>query len=257
MPVIRCYESQSAGTAGWGATSGMEPKSMAIAPNIADQAARSGKTAEARCPHLVFRNVFGSSTVAELLDYVAQREENFRPAIIRIHRTGERRVDRRQRDCLYLPDLGPFKEKFETFVRDAVPNMLVGLRLAETAVEPRELEICAYGDGSHFGAHVDTNEVRVRVMSCVYYFAASPRRFSGGELRLHGFPVRSADGVAVAPVSVDIAPETDTLVAFPSWLRHEVLPVRVPSGAWADRRFSVNCWVLRPNGTAGDERRGN
>jgi Rps23 Pro-64 3,4-dihydroxylase Tpa1-like proline 4-hydroxylase len=34
-------------------------------------------------------------------------------------------------------------------------------------------------------------------------------------------------------------------VAFPSWLRHEVLPVHVPSGKWSDCRFSINCWMLR------------
>jgi SM-20-related protein len=229
---------------------------MDTAPNIAPEVPQQGTSADARCPHLVFRNVLGPPTVAELLQYVAEREQKFRPAIIRIHRTGERRVDRRQRDCLYLGNLGPFREKFETFVRDAVPKMLAELHLAETEVEPRELEMCAYGDGGHFGVHVDTNEVRVRVLSCVYYFAASPQRFSGGELRLHGFPVRSAEGATVAPVSVDIAPETDTLVAFPSWMRHEVLPVRVPSGAWTDRRFSINCWVLRPNRADGDEQRG-
>ena len=66
-----------------------------------------------------------------------------------------------------------------------------------------------------FGAHVDTNELtdRVRVISCVYYFARTPGAFGGGELRLYGFPVRSRN----APVCVDIVPETDTLVAFPSW----------------------------------------
>lgn len=48
-----------------------------------------------------------------------------------------------------------------------------------------------------------------------------------------------------------MAPETDTLVAFPSWLRHEVLPVRVPSGDWADCRFSINCWLLRANPASG------
>ena len=196
-------------------------------------------------PHVIFRDVLGSPTVAELLAYVARHETDFRPAIIRNRRSGERRVDLRQRDCLYLGDLGPFKQMIDTFVRDAVPKLLAGLQLAEAAVEPREFEICAYGDGGHFGAHVDTNELtdRVRVISCVYYFARTPRAFGGGELRLYGFPVRSRN----APVCVDIVPETDTLVAFPSWLRHKVLPVNVPSGNWADRRFSVNCWLLRAN----------
>jgi SM-20-related protein len=232
---------------------------MGTASNIAPEAPPHGIAAQARCPHLVFRNVLGSEAVAELLGHVTRREQDFKPAIIRNRRTGEPRIELRQRDCLYLPDLGPCKQMFETFVREAVPKMLAELRLAEIEVEPREFEICAYGDGGHFGTHVDTNELidRVRVISCVYYFAISPQRFSGGELRLHGLPVRSVEGPTVAPAFVDIAPQTDTLVAFPSWMRHEVLPVRVPSGTWADRRFSINCWVLRPKRDAGAEQRGH
>ena len=48
----------------------------------------------------------------------------------------------------------------------------------------------------------------------------------GGELRLHGFP-NPFGGSATVPF-VDVMPETDCLVAFPSWLTHEVRPVRVP-----------------------------
>jgi len=232
---------------------------MEAGSGIATEASRSVNSAQARCPHLVFRNVLGTDIVAELLQHVARHEADFKAAVIRSRRSGERRVDPRQRDCLFLGDLGPFKPMIDSFIRGAIPKMLAELQLGEAAAEPREFEICAYGDGGHFGAHVDTNELtdRVRVISCVYYFAVSPRRFSGGELRLHGLPVRSAEGATAAPVAVDIAPETDTLVAFPSWMRHEVLPVRVPSGAWADRRFSINCWVLRPKRDAGAEQRGN
>jgi SM-20-related protein len=231
---------------------------METAPNIAPAASRHGPDAVARCPHLVFRNVLGPPTVAELLQHVARHEADFKPAVIRNRRSGERRVDPGQRDCLFLGDLGSFKPMIDSFIRGSIPKMLAELQLGEATVEPREFEICAYGDGGHFGAHVDTNELtdRVRVMSCVYYFAASPQRFSGGELRLYGFPVRPAEGATVAPAFVDIAPQTDNLVVFPSWMRHEVLPVRVPSGAWADRRFSINCWVLRPSRDAGDEPRG-
>jgi SM-20-related protein len=227
---------------------------MTVAPNVADAAGRPSETVDGRCPHLIFRDVLGSANVTGLLQHVALRQQDFRPAGVRNRRSGERRVDINQRDCLFLDDLGPYKQKIDSFIRSVLHRVVGELRLAESAIEPREFEICAYGDGGRFGVHVDTNELidRVRVASCVYYFAASPPRFSGGELRLHGFPVRSAEGASVAPTSVDIAPETDTLVAFPSWLRHEVLPVHVPSGAWADRRFSVNCWVLRPKSTGGE-----
>jgi Rps23 Pro-64 3,4-dihydroxylase Tpa1-like proline 4-hydroxylase len=50
---------------------------------------------------------------------------------------------------------------------------------------------------------------------------------------------------ADSPRFIDINPDTDAMVVFPSWLRHEVLPVHVPSGAWLDRRFTINCWLHR------------
>jgi hypothetical protein len=42
-------------------------------------------------------------------------------------------------------------------------------------------------------------------------------------------------------LTVDITLEAYSLVVFPSWPRHEVLPLNVPSGAWADGRFSTDC----------------
>ena len=207
--------------------------------------------ANARCPHMIVRNVLGASTVAALLDYAISREPEFRVARAYDRRSGALAVDAGRRDCMLLAGLGPFQAAMEAFVRSIIEPALSELRLDESGGEPKEFEISAYGDGGHFNPHIDTVEVldRVRVLSCVYYFAATPPRFSGGALRLHAFPSR-AGAVTSAPAYVDVAPETDTFVAFASWLRHEVLPVHVPSGAWADRRFAINCWIHR----AGDRR---
>ena len=199
-----------------------------------------------RIPHLLFRDVLGPAAVDGLLHYVAARQADFRPAIVRDRKSGERRVNKDRRDCLALGDLGTARGPVASFVRAAAPGILAELQLGETAIEPHEFAICAYGDGGHFASHVDTNELtdRVRVVSCIYYFAATPRGFGGGELRLYGFPTLSGWPACAAPF-VDIAPETDTLVAFPSWLRHQVLPVRLPGGDWRAHRFTINCWLHR------------
>ena len=198
----------------------------------------------ARCPHVLYRDVLGAATVAGLLDYVVLNRGRFRPAPVRSRGIAREAVDQARRDGLLLGDLGPFRAPIEAFVRRIAPDALARLGLTEPAVEPREFEISSYGDRGHFAAHLDTTDLpgRVRILSCVYYFARSPGRFSGGELRLHGFPSPSGEGSA--PV-VDVAPETDTLIAFPSWLVHQILPIRVPSAAWADRRFAINCWIHR------------
>lgn len=200
----------------------------------------------ARCPHLIFRDVLGAKTVAALLDYVVSRETDFQPAMVRTPAADQGKIAYDLRDCMYLRDLGVFEGAITGFVCRNAAAAVAQLGLKEPAVELREFEIACYRDGNHFGAHIDTQEKvnRVRVVSCVYYFAATPRRFSGGELRLYGFP-DLANAKAGAWPFVDVTPETDTLVVFPSWLRHEVLPVRVPSKAWADARFTINCWLHR------------
>jgi hypothetical protein len=201
---------------------------------------------DARCPHRVFHDVLGAATAAALLEYAVSREADFQAGRAYDRRSGQEQIDRARRDCVLLDDVGAFRASMERFVRSIIAPTLGELRLNESGGEPREFEISAYGDGGHFNAHIDTVEVpdRVRILSCVYYFAATPPRFSGGALRLHAFPSRAAADTD-APRYVDVAPETDTFVAFASWLRHEVLPVRVPSGAWADRRFAINCWIHR------------
>jgi SM-20-related protein len=213
-------------------------------------------SADLRCPHLIFRDVMGAAYVGALLDYVAERQKEFRPGPMHNRETGQNFLDRKRRDCLHSNNLGEFKEPIKSFVAAISGRALEALHLIEPRVEPREFEIAAYGDGGHIGDHVDTGGRRfdrVRVLSCVYYFAATPRRFSGGELRLYGFPKPSAGG-AEAVSFVDVEPDTDTMVVFPSLLRHKVLPVRVPSGAWADQRFTINCWVYRAVSSVGVEK---
>ena len=199
---------------------------------------------EERCPYGAVRGVFGASTVSALLDYVGQRQAAFEPGLVRSRRGGGRRVDPSLRHSLSMTDLGPFRPRIESVMRAIAPIALARLGLIEPKVEPQEFEFARYGDGSYFKTHVDTNEQveRVRILSCVYYFAAIPPRFKGGELRLRGFPdpFRKTPGP-----TIDITPEPDKLVIFPSWLEHEVLPVHVPSDVWLDGRFSINCWIHR------------
>lgn len=205
---------------------------------------------EKRCPYGTIRDVFGHSVVSGLLDYVTERETAFKAGLVRSRRTGERRLNPSLRDSFFLADVGPFRQHVEAVVRQIAPLALARLGLVEPAVEPREFEFACYSDGSYFKTHVDTLErvQRVRVLSCVYYFAETPCRFSGGELRLHGFPDPFLG--ASGPVA-DVIPEPDKLVIFPSWIEHEVLPVHVPSKAWRDCRFSINCWIHRANSHSG------
>ena len=199
-----------------------------------------------RCPHGTIHSLLGEATVSAMLDYVVEHQADFTPGVLRKRGDPVERINPARLNSRVRRGLGPFRDQVERVMRAMAPVAMGSLGLIESAVEPCEFEFASYGDGGHFKVHLDTSEEvrRMRILSCVYYFAATPRRFTGGLLRLHGFPDRS--GGRERPI-VDVTPETDTLVMFPSWMEHEVLPVRVPSGAWRDHRFSINCWIHRVN----------
>jgi Rps23 Pro-64 3,4-dihydroxylase Tpa1-like proline 4-hydroxylase len=198
----------------------------------------------ARCPHVVMRDILGPTGTAALLDHVAAREDTFRPGGAWNRVSGTARIDRARRDCMVSHDLGACKTPLTAALAALAPPILQALQIDAPSVGKLEMELSSYGDGGHFNIHIDTLETKhdVRLATCVYYFAAEPRRFTGGALRLHAFPDRTG---AHPPETVDIAPETDSLVAFPSWMRHEVLPVHLAGDTWRDRRFAVNCWIHR------------
>lgn len=221
--------------------------------SIMETAALREGPVDARCPHLKYRNVLGAAQVAGLLNYVVDRQRDFQLGAMQNRDTRERLMDSSLRHSLCLKDLGGFADPIKAFVAAAAGPAIHALNLTEPRVEPKEFAITAYPDRGHISEHIDTRSGsdRLRILSCVYYFSATPRPFSGGELRLYGFPKWAAPGRAAPLPYLDIAPETDTLVIFPSWLRHEVRPVHAPSGAWADSRFTINCWIHRASGSPG------
>src|SRR5690606_6893562 len=130
-----------------------------------------------------------------------------------------------------------------------LPAITAALKLSPFDPTVYEMELVAHNDGAFFARHIDTftgaNGLppTQRMISAVYYFFETPRRFSGGELRL--YPVLG--GVANW---ADIEPVCDTLVCFPSFAPHEVLPIACPSGQFAHSRFAINTWICRDNPAA-------
>src|SRR5579863_1300002 len=152
---------------------GMTVQRLIAGTNLTDTVASGlAGAAKERCPHLAYRNVLGAETVAALLNYVTARERDFTPAAVRNRQSGQKRIDRAVRDCHCLADLGAFNVLIRTCLDRGAAQALQRLGLFESAVEPREFEISAYGDRGHFASHVDTFETldKVRILSCVYYF---------------------------------------------------------------------------------------
>ncbi|HEY1753339.1 MAG TPA: 2OG-Fe(II) oxygenase [Caulobacteraceae bacterium] len=194
-------------------------------------------------PHRVYADFLTAGEHAALLDWTLASEARFIASRLR-----DRVVNPEVRRSLSLRELGRSGEALtgrlaaeaETFVRD--------LRVSPFALGRIELELIAHGDGDRFARHIDTFTGqqlpgRARVLSCVYYFHREPKGFADGALRIHAFGDADAGGF------VDIEPRQNTLLVFPAWAPHEVRPVSCPSGAFADARFSVNCWLHRQTDT--------
>jgi SM-20-related protein len=200
-------------------------------------------------PHKLFRDWLPAADHAALLDWTLRQEAEFEPTTI--VRGDIEVVDPESRKSSRLPRFGPLKEAFVEHVRSRADEIFQACGTRPFDVGRVEVEIAAHNDGAHFHPHTDIpigtlrqplegNRSYDRVVSAVYYFHQEPKGFSGGELRLHRFGGSGGKGEFV-----DIAPEQNSLVVFPSWARHEVLRVSCPSGRFSDSRFAVNCWLHR------------
>jgi len=193
-------------------------------------------------PYLVRRDFLSADEHAAMLAWALDNEARFVPAGV-----GNGRVNPAMRRSVSLGDLGPMQTVLKTRLKDQAAAFVETLQATPFAVSYVELELVAHNDGAFYRRHKDTRTGGEagrghRVLSGVYYFYREPKAFSGGCLRLHA--IRALDtGGAGDDDGQDVAPEQNTLVVFPSWAPHEVMPVSCPSGAFADSRFAVNCWL--------------
>jgi SM-20-related protein len=197
-------------------------------------------------PHRRLSNFLGPKACAGLLDYVTAQSVTLASSTVQDWDTGKSLFNDRIRQSLTTRKLGDFDDLLLRRIAETVPGVRQDLGLPDFSLHHVELELAAHGDGGHYDFHTDTvhENQTGRIMSAVYYFFAEPKRFSGGELRLFGWWRDWAAGKHPNP-HLDIAPENDSLLIFPSWALHEVMPVVCPSGKFADSRFSVNCWIWR------------
>ncbi len=175
-----------------------------------------------------------------LLDYVRDHEADFRAATVA--QAGGYQVNQAVRRARILDSIGEYEEPFVKHLRIFLPDVIATLALPPFEVARIEVQATASNDGDFFRLHIDGGPDSTRVLSYVYYLHDEPHPFTGGELRISHISV--VDGMMVPGESI-IQPEGDTIVFFPSGQAHEVLPLAVPSGNFADGRFTVNGWIHR------------
>jgi Rps23 Pro-64 3,4-dihydroxylase Tpa1-like proline 4-hydroxylase len=187
---------------------------------------------------VVLRDFLDAEMHRAVLDWALENEARFVPT-----RVGDGQPGGDFRISQGLSDLGPLNKPLRERVKAAFPRLLPGLGMRPFPFKVEQLELVAHNDGAQFKTHVDTHiggagPLLRRVLSAVYYFHAEPKAFSGGELRLHGLGPNAG--------SIDVVPEQNSLVAFPSFMPHEVRPVSGPSKRFQDSRFAINIWFHRP-----------
>jgi len=107
--------------------------------------------------------------------------------------------------------------------------------------------VTASGHASFHAPHIDNDPgagaqaALTRRISLVWHAFRQPQSFTGGGLRLWDYSeVASEDGPwTPASTWTDHPCNDNTLVAFSSYSLHEVLPVQMFNGEFADRRFAV------------------
>lgn len=192
-------------------------------------------------PFVLFRDFLDETVAAGLLDHVLSRQGDFTSMGVGLKCIANPAI----RVSTGLRDLENYRELFKTKILGLVPQLIAQLQVTPFEAARLETELVAHGDGAFFKRHVDTqtnqyDEIKyIRVLSGVYYFNAQPKAFSGGALRLYAIGGKPDEDF------VDIAPTNNSLLVFPSWASHEVMPVSCPAGRFIDSRFAVNCWVHR------------
>jgi Rps23 Pro-64 3,4-dihydroxylase Tpa1-like proline 4-hydroxylase len=142
------------------------------------------------------------------------------------------------RQSLAMEDVGPCRQIIRDRVAPLVDEFAQAFGVTIGSHRRFDGSMNAHTDGAYYKPHIDmggSSFHRSRVLSAVYYFFRTPAAFTGGELRLFRLDLPGE--------FVDVPPVDNQLVVFPSMIPHEVRPVRVPSGHYADARFAFNLWV--------------
>jgi SM-20-related protein len=191
-------------------------------------------------PHRLFASWLGETQADSLLSYAVSEQARFRETKVLREGATTGDVDQSIRRSRVLRDLGPFDRLLRDRATALQAELETAFGMSHLPPGEAEIEMVAHGDGGFYRPHIDTftgdsaSGGANRRLSLVYYVHRRPRAFSGGRLRL----LSLGGGKAVA-----IEPAHDSLLAFPSFLPHEVETVSAPQDRFEYGRFGVNIWL--------------
>ena len=182
--------------------------------------------------------------VEELTRFILEHENEFRASEVLSPTAQEGVVNYEHRRSRVLMDLARHQDVMLERIKHVLPQVLEKLGMEDFAITGVEAQVTASNDGDYFHFHSDNASVRVssRHLTFVYFFHREPRRFEGGELRIHDARLEAGQYVSEGSYQ-EIVPRQNQIVFFPCELLHEITPVKCPSAQFADSRFTMNGWL--------------
>jgi SM-20-related protein len=210
---------------------------------------RAPKRAQDRSAVFVKKDFLTKRELRGLTKYVLAREADFTPSTVIPDGVPDAETDASYRRSRVLYDLGDYGALIRERLLALLPEVLAKFQRDEFPIANVDVQITASNNGDFFKVHRDNSSVEpldipLREVTYVYYFHTEPKAFSGGQLRLYNSQDGEVENSGEQRTRT-ITPRQNTLVLFPSFYDHEVLPVRCASGEFANSRFTVNGWVIR------------
>jgi Rps23 Pro-64 3,4-dihydroxylase Tpa1-like proline 4-hydroxylase len=155
-----------------------------------------------------------------------------------------------------LADPPPAADPVLAFLRRRLHRLAVEFRLGAEFESPdgsgprlelSDVIVTAHCDADFLGPHHDDGWPGLRngrLLSFVYWFHDQPRRFDGGELTLTGW-TSSRGALRPTGPRIDLEPEHDCMVVFPSITRHELHAVSCVPDDFRSARFALVGFIRR------------
>jgi SM-20-related protein len=220
------------------------PGMSASKRSLAGTTAVLERPAVVRVQCVVLDEFLAPQEMQELSRFTLEHEADFCVSHVVSRDSTEGVVSENHRRSRVFMELGNQQDLILARIQSALPLVLSRLNIEQFPVTSVEAQITASNDGDFFRGHSDNSDPTTasRRLTFVYFFHREPRRFSGGELRIHDS--RNGRDRQIATGSYQtIVPQQNQIVFFPCCALHEITPVECPSGLFADSRFTLNGWL--------------
>lgn len=220
----------------------------APAGDAIDIAAADIASLEAAPPHALIRDFLTDAERERVLAFTLAHAEAFQNSGVHeapSHGFAPPSYRIRRSRVLDGPANGAMAAMMMPKLEELMPKLWPRLEIDPVPFNSMECQITAHGDGDFFAVHTDngTPEIAHRQISYVYYFHREPKQFSGGHLRLFHTLFQGGYGKC-GRIAAEIDPPHNGLMVFPTFIFHEVAPIRCASAAVTDQRLTLNGWLF-------------